>query len=196
MIAAAIGAAIQAMRAAVAQPPPAAAAPPAPGPFAVSPALVPVTAINMSSSTRIKVYTHSTEALKPRFDGASGKIFGFPKQVQSAIIERGWTEINTVPRADGTPGTELWIPNYASHSMASLRAHDLTYVNGQRRQAQDSFAMYTMLQKSLEPSYFATVATAANEEQYTINGMGAGVLFLKAIIMDVHHDLKGKALTI
>jgi hypothetical protein len=56
--------------------------------------------------------------------------------------------------------------------------------------------MYTMLQKSLEPSYFATVATAANEEQYMINGMGAGVLFLKAIIMDVHLDLKGKASTI
>jgi hypothetical protein len=150
----------------------------------------------MSSSTGIKVYAHSTKAPEPRFDGASGKIFGFLKQVQSAIVERGWTEINTVSRADGTPGTELWIPNYARHSMASLRAHVLTYMNGQRRQAQDSFAMYTMLQKSLEPSYFATVATAANEEPYTINGMGAGVLFLKAIIMDVHHDLKGKASTI
>jgi hypothetical protein len=56
--------------------------------------------------------------------------------------------------------------------------------------------MYTMLQKSLEPSYFATVATAANKELYMVNGMGAGVLFLKAIIMDVHHDLKGKASTI
>jgi hypothetical protein len=185
MIAAAIGAAIQAMRAAVAQPPLAAAAPP-----------VPVQAIDMSTSTGIKVYNHSTEALKPRFDGASGKIFGFLKQVQSAIVERGWTEINTVPKADGTPGTELWIPNYASHSMDSLRAHVLTYANTQTRQAQDSFAMYTMLQKSLEPSYFATVATAANEEMYMINGMGAGVLFLKAIIMDVHHDLKGKASTI
>jgi hypothetical protein len=162
----------------------------------MAPGLVPVPAIDMSSSTGIKVYNHSTEALEPRFDGASGKIFGFLEQVQSAIVERGWTEINTVPKADGTAGTELWIPNYASHSMASLRARVLTYVNGQTRQAQDSFAMYTMLQKSLEPSYFATVATAANKEQYMINGMGAGVLFLKAIIMDVHHDLKGKASTI
>jgi hypothetical protein len=150
----------------------------------------------MSSSTGIKVYNHSTEALEPRFDGASGKIFGFLEQVQSAIVERGWTEINTVPKADGTAGTELWIPNYASHSMASLRAHVLTYVNGQTRQLQDSFAMYTMLQKSLEPSYFATVAMAANKEQYMINGIVAGVLFLKAIIMDVYHDLKGKASTI
>jgi hypothetical protein len=160
----------------------------------MAPGLVPVPAIDMSSSTGIKVYNHSTEALEPRFDGASGKIFGFLEQVQSAIVERGWTEINTVPKPDGT--TELWIPNYASHSMASLRAHVLTYVNGQTRQAQDSFAMYTMLQKSLEPSYFATVATAANKEVYMVNGMGAGVLFLKAIIMDVHHDLKGKASTI
>jgi hypothetical protein len=52
------------------------------------------------------------------------------------------------------------------------------------------------LQKSPEPSYFATKATAANEEHYIINGQGVGVLFLKTIIMDVHHDLKGKALTI
>jgi hypothetical protein len=160
----------------------------------MAPGLVPVPAIDMSSSTGIKVYNASTEALEPRFDGASGKIFGFLEQVQSAIAERGWTGINTVPKPDGT--TELWIPNYASHSMASLRAHVLTYVNGQTRQAQDSFAMYTMLQKSLEPSYFATVATAANKELYMVNGMGAGVLFLKAIIMDVHHDLKGKASTI
>jgi hypothetical protein len=194
MIAAAIGAAIQAMRAAVAQPPLAAAAPPAPGRFAMAPGLCPMPAINMSTLTGIKVYNHSIEALEPRFDGASGKIFGFLEQFQSAIVERGWTEINTVPKLDGT--TELWIPNYASHSMDSLRAHVLTYVNGQTRQAQDSFAMYTMLQKSLEPSYFATVATAANKEMYMVNGMGAGVLFLKAIIMDVHHDLKGKASTI
>jgi hypothetical protein len=170
--------------------------PQATGPFAVAPGLVPVPAIDMSSSTGIKVYNASTEALELFFDGASGKIFGFLKQVQSAIVKRGWTEINTDPKADGTASTKLWIPNYASHSMASLRAHVLTYVNGQMRQAQDSFAMYTMLQKSLEPSYFAAVATAANEELYMINGMGAGVLFLKAIIMDVHHDLKGKASTI
>jgi hypothetical protein len=188
MIAAAVGAAIQAIQGAFAPPAPAA------GPFALAPGLVPVPAIDMSTSNGIKVWNASTEALEPRFDGASGKIFGFLKQVQLAIVERGWTEINTVPKADGT--TELWIPNYASHSMASLRTHVLTYVNGQTRHAQDSFAMYTMLQKSLEPSYFATVATAANEEQYMINGKGAGVLFLKAIIMDVHHDLKGKASTI
>jgi hypothetical protein len=188
IIAAAIAAAVATLQAALA--PQAQAV----GPFAIAPGLVPVPAIDMSSSTGIKVYNASTEALEPRFDGASGKIFGFLKQVQSAIVERGWTEINTVPKPDGT--TELWIPNYASHSMASLRTHVLTYVNGQTRQAQDSFAMYTMLQKSLEPSYFATVATAANEEMYMVNGMGAGVLFLKAIIMDVHHDLKGKASTI
>jgi hypothetical protein len=56
--------------------------------------------------------------------------------------------------------------------------------------------MYTFLQKSLEPSYFASLATAANKELYLINGTGAGVLFLKVIIMDVHHDLRGKASTI
>jgi hypothetical protein len=188
MIAAAVDAALQAIQGVLVPPAPAA------GPFAMAPGLVPVPAIDMSSSTGIKVYNHSTEALEPRFDGAPGKIFGFLEQVQSAIVECGWTDINTVPKPDGT--TELWIPNYASHSMASLQAHVLTYVNGQTRQAQDSFAMYTMLQKSLEPSYFATVATAANKELYMVNGMGAGVLFLKAIIMDVHHDLKGKASTI
>jgi hypothetical protein len=64
------------------------------------------------------------------------------------------------------------------------------------RQGQGSFAMYMCLQKSLEPSYFATVATAANEEQYIVNSKGAGVLFLKTIIMDVHHNLKSKASTI
>jgi hypothetical protein len=84
----------------------------------MAPGLVPVPAIDMSTSTGIKVYNASTEALEPRFDGASGKIFGFLEQVQSAIAERGWTGINTVPKPDGT--TELWIPNYASHSMASL----------------------------------------------------------------------------
>jgi hypothetical protein len=161
------------------------------GPFALAPGLVPVPAINISTLSGIKVYNASTEPLEPRFDGATGKIFGFLKQVQSAIVERGWTDINTVPKPDGT--TKLWIPNYASHSMEALRTHILTYVNGQTRQAQDSFAMYTMLQKSLEPSYFVTVATAANE--YMINGKGAGILLLKAIIMDVHHDLKGKAST-
>jgi hypothetical protein len=59
--------------------------------------------------TEIKVYNTNTEPLKPRFDGSPGKIFGSLKQVQSAIVERGWTEIKTVPKADGT--IELWIPN-------------------------------------------------------------------------------------
>jgi hypothetical protein len=53
-----------------------------------------------------------------------------------------------------------------------------------------------LLQKSLKPSYFATVTTTANEELYLIQEKGAGVLFLKVIIMDVHHDLNGKALMI
>jgi hypothetical protein len=72
----------------------------------------------------------------------------------------------------------------------------LAYIQGQTHGAQDSFAMYTFLQKSLEPSYFATLAMAANKELYLINGQGAGILFLKVIIMDVHHDLRGKASTI
>jgi hypothetical protein len=188
MIAAAVGAALKTLQGAFFLPAQAA------GPFALAPGLVPVPAIDMLTLDGIKVYNASTEPLEPQFDGAPGKILGFLKQVQSAIVECGWTNINTVHKVDGT--TKLWIPNYASHSMETLRAHILTYVNGQTHQAQDSFAMYTCLQKSLEPSYFATKATAANEEHYIINGQGVGVLFLKTIIKDVHHDLKGKALTI
>jgi hypothetical protein len=145
--------------------------------------------IDMSSSNGIKIWNAATEALEPHFDGTAGKIFGFLKQVQSAIVECGWTVINTVPKADGTTGTEWWIPKYASHSIETLRTSTLPYVQGQTRRAQDSFAMYMFLQKSLELSYFATLATAANKELYLINGTGAGVLFLKGIIMDVHHDL-------
>jgi hypothetical protein len=118
-------------------------------------------------------------------------IFGFLKPVQAAVMERGWTEINMIPKTDRGPA-ELWIPSYTSYSAEQIRAHVLTYVGGQTRRAQDSFAMYTFLQKSLKPTYFATVATTANEELYLINDKGARVLFLKVIIMDVHHDLKGK----
>jgi hypothetical protein len=188
MMAAAIGAAAQALQAVIAPPPAAAAAgAPAPGRFALSHGLVPVPVIDMSSSSGIKVWNANTEPLEPLFDGAPDKIIGFIKQVQLAIVEHGWTGINIIPKADGT--TELWIPNYARHSIQDLCAHILTYVNGQMHHAQDSFAMYTFLQKSLEPSYFASVATAATEEWYKVNGNGTGILFLKAIIMDVHHDL-------
>jgi hypothetical protein len=160
----------------------------------LAPGLVPVLAIDMSTSTGIKVWNTSMEPLEPQFDGAPGKIFGFLKQVQLAIVERRWTEVNTVPKAYGT--TKLWIPNYSSLLMGALHTHVLMYVNRQTRQAQDSFTMYTFLQKSLEPSYFASVATAANEEMYRVNSNGAGILFLKDIIMDIHHDLQGKASTI
>jgi hypothetical protein len=188
MMAAAIGAAAQALQAVIAPPPAAAAAQAqAAGPFVLAPGLVPVLAIDMSTSTGIKVWNTSMEPLEPQFDGAPGKIFGFLKQVQLAIVERRWTEVNTVPKAYGT--TKLWIPNYSSLLMGALHTHVLMYVNRQTRQAQDSFTMYTFLQKSLEPSYFASVATAATEEWYKVNGNGTGILFLKAIIMDVHHDL-------
>jgi hypothetical protein len=56
--------------------------------------------------------------------------------------------------------------------------------------------MFMFLQKLLKPSYFATLATAVSKVLYIINGTGPGVLLLKVIIVDIHHDLRGKTLMI
>lgn len=158
------------------------------GAFGLAPGMGSNEVIDVNSSTGIKMWQEATKPLEEKFDGSEAKVFGFLKAVQEEVTKRGWTQINTVPK-DGQ--SVNWIPVYAQFTLAELRTHVLTYVGLETRQAQNSFAMYSFLRSSLEASYFARLS-AGNGADYTVLGNGSGVLLLKAILSDVHHDLKGK----
>jgi hypothetical protein len=144
--------------------------------------------IDMNSSIGIKIFQEATKPLDEKFDGSATKVQGFLKSVEEEVTKRGWSSINKVPKNGALVN---WIPMYAQFTIEELKAHVLTYVGQPTRDAQNSFAMYQFLRTSLDPSYFAHLAGSCSAD-YTVNGEGSGVLLLKAILTDVHHDLKGK----
>jgi hypothetical protein len=158
------------------------------GAFGLAPGMGSNEVVDINSSTGIKIWQEASKPLDEKFDGSEAKVFGFVKAVQKEVVKRGWTQINTIPK-DGQ--LVNWIPIYAQFTLAELKAHVLTYVGQQSRQSQNSFWMYQFLRSSLEANYFARLA-AGNGADYTVLGNGSGVLLLKAILSDVHHDLKGK----
>jgi hypothetical protein len=141
--------------------------------------------IDYSIKSGKKFWKSSTEPLDQEFAGSAETIDGFLQQVKATVFERGWESINEI-QEDGYAFV-FWIDRCAEYSIKRLRAAAAQYVNAQGQGAQDSFAMFTFLYKSLDTKFFQRVSH--HKDKYTINGRGVGPLFLKTILTVVHHDL-------
>jgi hypothetical protein len=153
--------------------------------FSLAPGRLDADVIDYSTKAGKKFWKSSTEPLDQKFDGSAETVDGFLEQVKATVFERGWESINEI-QEDGYAFI-FWIDRYAEYSIERLRAAAAQYVNAQGRGAQDSFAMYTFLYKSLDTKFFQRVSH--HKDKYTINGRGVGPLFLKTILTVVHHDL-------
>jgi hypothetical protein len=163
----------------------------APVPFALAPGRVTNDIIDYSGDKGQKLWKALIDPLEQKYDGEPKTAQSFVEIVKDTIVERGWEAINELEE-DGE--FVLWLDRYAEYDLPTLRQQVETYAGTESRAAQDSFAMYTFLIHSLEKTFHQRISY--RKDEYTVNGMGSGVLLLKVILSAVHHDLKGQATTI
>jgi hypothetical protein len=172
-------------------PPPPAPVPPAPAvPFALAPGMFTQRIIDYSTPMGLKIWQTLTAPLADKFDGSESKVHGFVQEVKLVIIERGWTEINSLQDGEDEPIYD-WLDHYADITHERLYDHCLEFANGHVRAAQESYAMFTFLKDSLDAEFLVSVTNDDPTQPYTIGGHGVGPLFLKKILSAAHYDLIG-----
>ena len=82
------------------------------------------------------------------------------------------------------------IESYGEISYEEVRAHALTYMHEDSREAQDSFMMYHCLMNSLTDAAQKQVRTRGNVHPFMFGGKGSGPVLLKVIIMVSHVDTR------
>ena len=164
--------------------------------FALSPALAHGDILDYTSTTGMKVFKSSVEALEDRFDCSADRLRGFLDDVAQRAKSCGWTHILNIPTniVTGEESEEAQdegelidlIKQYGRLSLKHIQKHVKTYIHGQNRAAQDSYQLAMFLMKSLTIEAKDTVTLF--EEDYTFDGVIAGVCLLKVIVSESHID--------
>ena len=160
-------------------------APPAAPVFALTPALANGGFIDLSTTSGIKLQKSIVAPLTNLYDGKAAGLSMFMKDVKHRASRSGWNDNLLKISNQANPPVEYnLITSHRLLSMENIRAHALTYVGQQTRQAQDGFMMYEFLRESLTKSARARIELEANK--YTINGFEDGPCFLKVILTKFH----------
>jgi len=190
------GAAANVAAAAVGGVPPIAAAvggvPPIAGAFALSPARAVPGVIDMSTSAGSKLFNKGAEALSISlskdvrgYDGKGGNLKLLLTYVKQRANVFNWTDILTIP-VDGVNRNLL--VDYGRIPIADIQTQVATYIDQPTRNAQNSFMMFECLSKSLTVE--ALNAVLAEIDDYTVNDIASGPLFLKVIIRKAYIDTR------
>jgi hypothetical protein len=123
--------------------------------------------------------------MEPYFDVEPAGLKFFLENVRKKAVSFNWMMTFAV-NVNGQ--VRSLIDDYGSITMEEVRNHALTY-NGQHvRHTQNSLQIFNCLSATLTEAGMARVYL--HSEEYTINGVTGGVLFLKLIIRLSHIDTR------
>ena len=156
--------------------------PPAPPAFALGPgrshAILNFDDPN-TGATATKLYNKAIAPLEAKFDGEADNLAVFLASVRDRARRFNWHRLITVPIDDGT--TRNLLTHYGQVSLDNTRAHAVTYVNTQTRDAQDNDMFYYFLSDSLTNEFRTTVLLYA--DVYTVTNVPVAASLLKQIII-------------
>lgn len=158
--------------------------------FALAPAFANPDVLNYSEQAAAKLFKSGTEALSIKFDCKSDNLQLFLDQARDRSIVFDWLNILSIPIQGNVANSKDLIESYGEISYEEVRAHALTYMHEDAREAQDSFMMYHCLMNSLTDSAQKQVRTRGNVHPFIFGGKGSGPVLLKVIIMVSHVDTR------
>lgn len=161
----------------------------APVPFALVPAQASQGVLDYSRAEGVKTFQSATRSLysdsSELFNCDIDGLWDFLQLVEQRSSMMGFQSIYEIPHREtptSTPVALSFLSNYGVLSTQEVQTHATSYIGTQTRAAQDSIMLYHMLWNSLSATGRAKVGVQS--EHFVINGITAGVAFLKVIIDD------------
>jgi hypothetical protein len=147
-----------------------------------------------------KIFLKSSEGFLDKFEVKDDKLGMFLAKIKDRSDIYNWNEVTTVP--DDNAVARNILSNFGQISLDNCRAHVLSFINLQGRNARNYVMLYFLLVNSLSET--ARTNTMKPIENYTnVVGAGAaaevvpsGIMFLKIIIEKSTVDTKAKILLV
>jgi hypothetical protein len=163
--------------------------PPAPGAFALTPALAFQDVIDYSTSSGLKLYKAATTPMDPPYNGTAANLSLFLEAIKKRATNFGWTGILTISdQAQPTPSDRDLITQHRMLSIDNVQhAARNNYLGQQTRDAQSSHLLFEFLYESLDEATKKTMMTESSKYMLTVNNTTYkdGPSFLKAILLKV-----------
>lgn len=162
---------------------------PVPVPFALVPAQASQGVLDYSRAEGVKTFQSATRSLfsdsSESFNCDVDGLWDFLQLVEQRSNMMGFSSIFQIPHRD-TPLSQPiplnFLSNYGLLSLVEVQEHAASYISTSTRTAQDSIMLYHMLWNSLSAT--GRTKVGIKTEHYVINGITAGLPFLKVIIDD------------
>jgi hypothetical protein len=158
--------------------------------FALSPALANRDVLDYNQVAAAKVYVAASSPVSIEFDCKPENLQLFLDQVRDRAIAHEWQHILLIPRDGNEAESRDLIDSYGELSYEDVKAHVLTYVDTESREAQDSFMMYLCIMSSLSKSAQRQVRLRGKQHPFQLAETGSGPLLLKVVIMVSHVDTR------
>ena len=163
-----------------------------PAVYALAPAQAVAGSLDYTKEAHAKIYKSGIRPVSETlYDCEPDGLFQFLKEVKDRSDEMGWTTsiLNiTTTDANGAQKVEDFMQNYGTITLEDVESSERLYIQGQNRQAQNSYMLYKCLMASLTNE--AKKKIMIWSDQYTIATMSAGVALLKVIVRESHLHLK------
>lgn len=169
--------------------------------FALTPYQAQMGIISYHTSEGRKFYSKATSQLADeKFGCEADDLLAFLEDLARRSNEFGWNsdgvgimEIPDDPLNENTTYTSL-LENYGEFTLATIRAHELTYINSVSRAAQDTVLLYHCLMNSLSREGKSKVMLWKHD--YMVGDVPSGNLLLKIIIQESCIDTNATTSTI
>jgi hypothetical protein len=158
--------------------------------FALAPAFANPDVLNYSEQSAAKLFKAGTDPLSIKFDCKPDNLQLFLDQARDKSIVFDWLNILSIPIGGDVAMSKDLIESYGEISYEDVRAHAISYMNEDSREAQDSFMLYQCLMNSLTDAAQKQVRTRGNVLPFMFGGKGSGSVLLKVIIMVSHVDTR------
>ena len=158
--------------------------------FALSPALANRAVLDYNQAAAAKVYKSASAPVSIEFDCKPENLQLFLDQVRDRAIAHEWQNILLIPKEGNEAESRDLIDSYGELSYDDVKAHTLTYVNTESREAQDSFMLYLCIMSSLTKTAQRQVRLRGKQHPFQLAETGSGPLLLKVVIMVSHVDTR------
>jgi hypothetical protein len=162
-----------------------------PAVYALAPAQAVSGSLNYTKEAHSKIYKSGIRPVSETlYDCEPDGLFQFLGEVKDRSDEMGWTmSILNITKTDaqGAQKVEDIMKNYGTITLEDVDSSERTYIQGQNRQAQNTYMLYKCLMASLN-SNEAKKKIKICSDQYAIEKKSAEVALLKVILRKRHLD--------